>query len=112
MATRNSGKMILGEKSPHHSADTLGVKNVNDIALCHTVSENNAIFAFYADIQNGRNSSISHPFRDKCILRFTQIFKWPPKNGGKQYLRKVISRLCGNPGVKASPKSLYLAPFQ
>ena len=66
------------------------------------ISEINTFFAFYAEIQDGRQSfgrsrSILHHFRDKCENNFWEklpdksIFfgiscrnsRWPPKNAGK-----------------------------
>ena len=43
-------------KSPVDSADTLWVKNYVKITLSHSVSEINTFFAFYAEIQNGRQT--------------------------------------------------------
>ena len=53
-----------------HSADTLRVKNIVEIALSLTVSEINT------------------------LLRFTQKFKMTPKSGRKGFFRKVASRPC------------------
>ena len=42
------------ENCPEDSADTLWVKNFVEIALARSVSKINAFFAFYAEIQDGR----------------------------------------------------------
>ena len=50
MTAKNGGKLIL--KSPDDSVDTLGSK----IALSRTISEIITFFAFYAEIQDGRQN--------------------------------------------------------
>ena len=57
------------------SPDTLQVKYLVEIALSRIVSEIDAFFVFYAEIQDGRknfcrNHSMSHCFRDKCVFAF------------------------------------------
>ena len=60
----------FSEKLPVDSADNLRVKNFVGIALSRSISEING------------------------FLRFTQKFKIAAKVAGKQFLQKVISRLC------------------
>ena len=53
------------EKSPVDSADTLRVKNFVEITLSRSVSKiNTFFFAFYTEIQNGRQK-----WRKKTIFR-------------------------------------------
>ena len=46
--------MTFGKKSPVDSTDTLWVKKFVEIALSRSISKINAFFAFYAEIQDGR----------------------------------------------------------
>ena len=48
MAAKNN----FGEKSPVDHADTLGVKNLDKIALSHCFRDK-CVFTFYAEIQDG-----------------------------------------------------------
>ena len=52
-ASKNGTKNDFWEKSPVDSADTLGFKTFNEIVLSRTVSEINAFYVFYAEIQDG-----------------------------------------------------------
>ena len=54
MATKNGGENDFWGKSPVDYSDTLRIKNFIKIALSRTVSEINAFFVFYAEIQDGR----------------------------------------------------------
>ena len=76
------------EKVAVDSADTLQFKNFVEIALSHSVSEINAFFSFYAEIQDGRQKWQKNYFRGK--------------------LQKTLQIPCGS---KISLKSLYVAPF-
>ena len=64
MATKKCRKNDFCEKSPVHSANTLGIKNVIKISLSRTVSE------------------------IKVFLCFMQKFKMAAKNGGQAILGK------------------------
>ena len=76
------------EKSPVDSADTLGVKNFDEIAVSHTVAEINV------------------------FLRFTQKFKMVAKNGRITIFGKTRQSNLGIPwSSNILTKSLYLAPF-
>ena len=88
MEAKNGAKTIFREKSPVHSADTLGVKNSVKIILSCTISEL------------------------KEFLCFTQKFKTANKNGWKRIFGKITSSLWKYLGSQISPKSLYLALFQ
>ena len=87
MATKNVGKMIFGKS--HQLTlliPCLGVKNFDQIAISHTVSQINA------------------------FLHFTQKFKMAAKNGRKTIFGKTCQLTQGIPWrSKIVTKSLYLA---
>ena len=77
------------EKSPVDSADTLRIKLFLEIALSHSFSEINTF----------------------CVLRRNS--RWPPKVVGKQFLKKVASRLWRYPaGQKFCRNRSILLRFQ
>ena len=69
MAAKSGGKKLFCKKLPVDSADTLWVKNFIEIALSHPVSETNVFFAFYAEIQDGRQMWRENNFGEKVASR-------------------------------------------
>ena len=62
------------EKSPVDSADNLQVKNFVEIALSHSISEINRVFAFYAEIQDGRQKWWKNNF---CGKNASRLCRYP-----------------------------------
>ena len=89
MATKKWQQNDFWEKSPVDSADTLGVKTFNKIAVSHTVSEEMRL----------------------CVLHRNS--RWSPKMAGKRFLEKTRQLTLEIPWrSKILTKSLYLAPFE
>ena len=112
---------IFCEKPPVDSADTLPVKNFVKIALFRSISEINTFLCLIQAAKSGgkmfflRNNasrlciypagqkfcqkrSILLHFGDKHLFCIScRNSRWPPKMAGKQFLRKVASRLCRYP---------------
>ena len=91
----------------------LWAKNFVEIALFHTVSEINAIFAFYAEIQDGRQNGRKMIFGKSC--QQTADTLWPKNLVEIALSRTVIeinalflcinSSSCQNGGKKIFGKS-------
>ena len=64
MAAKNGRKQFLEKKSPVYSADTLEVKHFVKITISHRFQDK-CIFAFYAEIQDGRQKWQENNFWEK-----------------------------------------------
>ena len=130
-----AGKQFLGKVASRLWRYPAGQEFVK-ITLSRSISEINAFFALYAEIQDGRQKWRENNFGEKSpvdsadavwvktfvesrsvsktniFLHLTQKFKMAAKSGGKTIFGKLCQQTLQIPcGSKILSKSLYLIPF-